>query len=388
MLRWFMEKEKDMGLRYLMELGIRPARDKKGMYTQLKKQLGQREADRLMEQVWQESDVQRLYDVKNESYEKGITFSGAYDGDIYRKACNWIARNQDVFGETILDVGCDCGIMSCFLAKLLPGSHITAIDRTENAVKVARQLAETLQLHNISFVHADLAALGEQTYDTVFSMRTVHENVTNRDIQPSFAPLLEQAQLYGNAVADYGQQLAGKVKADGTLVSIERGEKNPMFLGWLFDLHENGLALHWQRYAELCCTAVGKQAVLQAVTAVKKDAEADNVYAFWCSLFPVAADSWLFTGWEGETVLQNLLPQLGAMLSGYQFYTKDGDICGKYAVWKFENRGDAIVYYQGSTEKTTVGIYAASLLPEIQRQIKQLCDTCQKQGLIVQKIMD
>lgn len=146
-----------------------------------------------------------------------------------------------MFGETILDVGCDCGIMSCFLAKLLPGSHITAIDRTENAVKVARQLAETLQLHNISFVHADLAALGEQTYDTVFSMRTVHENVANRDIQPSFAPLLEQAQLYGNTVADYGQQLAGKVKAGGTLVSIERGEKNPMFLGWLFDLHENGL---------------------------------------------------------------------------------------------------------------------------------------------------
>ena len=44
MLRWLMEKEKDMGLRYLMELGIRPARDKKGMYIQLKKQLGQREA--------------------------------------------------------------------------------------------------------------------------------------------------------------------------------------------------------------------------------------------------------------------------------------------------------------------------------------------------------
>lgn len=74
MLRWIMEKEKDMGLRYLMELGIRPARDKKGMYTQLKKQLGQREADRLMEQVWQESDVQRLYDVKNESYEKESPF--------------------------------------------------------------------------------------------------------------------------------------------------------------------------------------------------------------------------------------------------------------------------------------------------------------------------
>lgn len=137
-------KRKGYGAAVFDGVGHSPARDKKGMYTQLKKQLGQREADRLMEQVWQESDVQRLYDVKNGSYEKGITFSGAYDGDIYRKACNWIAQNQDVFGETILDVGCDCGIMSCFLAKLLPGSHITAIDRTENAVKVARAAGRNL----------------------------------------------------------------------------------------------------------------------------------------------------------------------------------------------------------------------------------------------------
>ena len=39
-----MKKQKDAGLQYLMELGIRPAKDKNGVYLQLQERLAGRPA--------------------------------------------------------------------------------------------------------------------------------------------------------------------------------------------------------------------------------------------------------------------------------------------------------------------------------------------------------
>lgn len=383
-----MKREKDLGLQYLMELGIRPAKDMDGIYRQLREQLGQEQADKAKAELWDEPDVQRLYDLKNENYATSVAFSGAYDGDIYRQACNWIGQHKAQFGKEILDVGCDCGILSCFLAKILPESQITSIDRTANAIAVARQLAEKLQLTNITFLHSDIADLGDAVYDTVFSMRTVHENVVTKDIQPSYLLLLEQAQMYGNTIADYSARLAAKVKEGGTLVSIERGERNPMFLGWLLNLHENKLTIQRDSYAELHCTTVGKPAVLQALVAGKADAQNDNVYAFWCDLFDTDWSDYQYTGWAAETFLQNTVYGLEQPTDGYLLYNQDGAICGKYAIWPFKENPGAVLFYQGAAGQTTVGVYDAALLPEMGRQLAAMREACVRQGLFIQPLKE
>lgn len=382
-----MKREKDLGLQYLITLGIRPAKDLNGVFRQLEEKLGAAQAEKARTQLWEEPDVQLLYQLKNEDAATSIAFSGAYDGDIYRQACNWIGQHKMQFGKEILDVGCDCGILSCFLAKLLPDSHITSIDRTANAIAVARQLAERLQLTNITFQHSELADLGDTVYDTVFSMRTVHENVSTKEIQPSFSFLLEQAQLYGNTIADYTAQLTKKVKPGGTLISIERGERNPMFLGYLFDLHENDMVIQREYYAELHCTAVGQPAVLQALVARKADAQQDNVYAFWCSLFDTDWSGYQFTGWEGETLLQNTVYDLAPLADGFMIYRQTGEICGKYAIWPLQKKAEAILFYQGTGEKTTVGIYDAALLPELKKQLAAVRESCLREGLLVQELI-
>lgn len=165
------------------------------------------------------------------------------------------------------------------------------------------QLAEKLQLTNITFQHSDIADLGDTVYDTVFSMRTVHENVATK----RYSALLFIAVRAGTDVWQHHRRLfcrlAAKVKEGGTLVSIERGERNPMFLGWLLNLHENKLAIQRDSYTELLCTTVGKPAVLQALVAGKADAQNDNVYAFWCDLFDTDWSDYQYTGWAAETFL-------------------------------------------------------------------------------------
>ncbi len=88
------------------------------------------------------SGSKEFYDFKNSDPEISRALSEAYDGDIIRKACNYISSHKDYFGETILEVGCDCGIISCFLAKSFPDAEIVSIDRCAAAIKIAKDFAK------------------------------------------------------------------------------------------------------------------------------------------------------------------------------------------------------------------------------------------------------
>ena len=381
-----MKKKIEPGLQYLLELGLHPAKNQEGVYQQIEAQLGQQQAITMRMAVEASQSTAELYDRKNQQPAAAILFSGAYDADFYRQAFAWITRHPQCFGQQILEVGCDCGIVSCFLARLFPQAHITAIDRTENAIKAAKQLAGRLHVENVTFLQRDIAQLGEQQYDTVVSMRTIHENIADAEIQPAFALLLEQAILYGNAVAQYAAQIMQRVKAGGHFVTIEKGEKNPMLLGWLLDLHDNGLRLQRDTYTELCCHILSQPVFFQAISAVKAEAATDNVYAFWCSLFPIDWNAYQFQGWAAETVLQNTTPDFKKLEDGYYLYNQDGQRCGKYAVWSLRSRPDAVLYYCGSAQETTVGFYAASLLPAVKKQLAQLRGQAKAQGLTVQNM--
>ena len=126
-----------------------------------------------------------MYLLKNEDIDAALKFTGDVDGDIIRHVCNWILSHKQCFGKTILEVGCDIGLISCFLAKTFPESKIIAIDRFSEGVAIAKQLAEELELNNIEFKCIDANSINEK-YDTVFSCRTLHEN---RDIKENYYTL-------------------------------------------------------------------------------------------------------------------------------------------------------------------------------------------------------
>jgi release factor glutamine methyltransferase len=70
----------------------------------------------------------------------------------------------------IADLGTGSGAIACALASEQPGWHITATDTSAEALAIARQNAETHQLHNIDFVQGHwFEALQREDYDMVIS---------------------------------------------------------------------------------------------------------------------------------------------------------------------------------------------------------------------------
>ena len=84
----------DPGLKYLQEIGFNRIRGKYGLVDRWKSVFGNAKA----EQIWKQWDSLptgsiEFYDFKNSDPEISRSFSEAYDGDIIRKACNYIAAH-------------------------------------------------------------------------------------------------------------------------------------------------------------------------------------------------------------------------------------------------------------------------------------------------------
>ena len=149
-----MEEKKDIGLSYLRQLDMNPPKESKLLYFQFSAKYGESTGRKMLTDLYRKirefeenpEYLREFYEMKNESLDKALLFNGGYQADNYRQVCNWIVDNHDVFGKEILDAGCECGIMSCFLGMAFPESHITAVDRSPNAIRAAKELAERLEM--------------------------------------------------------------------------------------------------------------------------------------------------------------------------------------------------------------------------------------------------
>lgn len=242
------------GDRYLRSLGLRPAQDSDALAAQLRQAVGDAQAEAALDALYRRQQQQAsgtldrqetatFYDLKNQHPQASLILSAAHDWDLLCQTCQWVTEHPDAFGATILDVGCDCGLLSCFLAQTFPHSHITSIDRSANGIHAAQQLAERLGLTNITFLHTDLETLPPMAFDTVFSSRTVQENYDPLLENARFLPLTHQGRICAQVFQRYTGLLCQFVKSGGTFVTIERMERDRVFLGYCLALHEQGLDL-------------------------------------------------------------------------------------------------------------------------------------------------
>ena len=171
-------------------------------------------------------DEVEFYDFKNQSLEMSLAISEVFDSDYIRNICNWISDNRGLFGKRILDVGCDCGLITCFVAEYFPEAEVVGIDRSSKAVECAKELSKRLALRNVTFLHIDANSYNE-TYDTVIYSRVTQENFDEKDVSV-FDTFFNTSEFYKQQVGALIEKVSSLLAENGSLISFEMVDLNPL----------------------------------------------------------------------------------------------------------------------------------------------------------------
>ena len=189
------------------------------------------------------TDNKAFYKLKNRSLEGSIHISAAFDGGVFRHIGNMIVEEKGMQGKSVLDLCCDCGIVTCFMARCYPDSKFTGIDIDEGAIENAKKLAEKLGVTNAEFICCDVYELdlGEK-FDYVTSFRSLLDAADKQTKGLNYIGYRpDREETYKGAFSDFAKSVSKHLKDGGTLISVERYTGEYGWLGWMYALSEHGI---------------------------------------------------------------------------------------------------------------------------------------------------
>ncbi len=191
----------------------------------------------------QNSSNSYFYQIKNEHFDGSIFVSAAFDGGVFRHIGNLILDNPEIFKGKVVDFACDCGIVTCFIAKMYPDCHVVGIDINQLAVDNAIKLAEKLELNNVEFICSDVYDVKfEEKADTLTSFRGLLDVcMKNTSGLPFFGERKWREEQYKNAFLDYAEVMKANLNEGGYVLCVERYTAEYGWQGWLEALKEKGI---------------------------------------------------------------------------------------------------------------------------------------------------
>jgi len=165
-----------------------------------------------------------------------------------------------------------------------------------------------LGLTNVTFHCTDAKDLDvDKKYDTIFSMRTMHENakISNFDSHNWY----KEAGLHcSKFLDDYAKVFSNLLFDEGHLITIERnGHDFPRAFGWVNSLEKNGFAIEEKTTAELKCKELGENVELFAFVANKNnDSYSNDSFKTFQNMLTHCTDfsNVEFWGWEAKIVFE------------------------------------------------------------------------------------
>ncbi len=123
----------------------------------------------LVEQRANGFDRADIYELKNSSLEFSLLTGAVYRGAVHRAVMRWVSERKYA-PSTVLDLGCDNGILTCFYALLWPDASVTGIDISAAGVARAKDLASLLGVSNASFVVSSIEDFATSEREGQFSL--------------------------------------------------------------------------------------------------------------------------------------------------------------------------------------------------------------------------
>lgn len=339
-----MAKQKDVGLEFLQKMNIRAAREPMQLQNDMSAKFGAQVVRDYIKSIQESSSK---YSAKNQNPEMAVAYTAGFDADLIRNACNWVSAHADLFGDRILEVGADCGLMTCFLASAFPEKKIVAIDREESGLKVAKALVEKMDLQNVEFVCSELSQLKTEPFDTVFAMRTLFENcpVVKEDL---FKELGEQAHVFADGLKNFAAALKAQVKPDGRVICLDRLPLSAYCLGLIESMASVGMKLEESLYQEIACTQMGNPSHLS--TMVFADGACENVRedALACFGRCFAKDNDISAaGYNGPAAKIMLELKRGELLDGYKGEDIRRNIKRTASLWTHKEDPSTLLFFHG-----------------------------------------
>ena len=99
-------------------------------------------------------------------------------------------------GIDVVDIGCGSGRAINHLAALYPASRFAGYDLSPEAVATAREQAARLGLQNVRFERRDVALIGEERFDLVFTFDAVHDQAQPATVLANIRRILKPGGVY------------------------------------------------------------------------------------------------------------------------------------------------------------------------------------------------
>ena len=237
---------------YLRAVGIGGCQDRNVFRERLRKKHGPI-AERVAAAISarEEGEDVDVYVLKNHTLALTIDVTSQYCGQMYTEFLRWFLRGRFAQPKTLLDVGCDNGILTCFYASLYPEAEVVGVDKCEQGIACALELAGRLNLRNVRFAVRDLQSLEgvfpDQSFDLIVSTTVFQEVLRVPEHLPERGGWSIDAMEIELEDPDSVQVVADLVRLlhseAGVWVSMERWLDASSLAWWIRLINEAGLGV-------------------------------------------------------------------------------------------------------------------------------------------------
>jgi len=195
------------------------------------------------------------YATKNATPDLSVAVSTQEFLPIHEAFLTWLVTAYPEPPRSVLDLGCESGVLTLALAKLWPGSDFVATDKEDAAIRVAKTLAARVGVTNSLFHRQELrglpATLKGAEFDMVLAACVFHEVLKPSGDQSLTSLSIDHTPEWDVSNISSVNDAVALLSPNGTFVSVNRWPGAEETLRWIRLTEKSGLQIDLEHSTRL-----------------------------------------------------------------------------------------------------------------------------------------